>query len=122
MNTAVLFARSCFWRARSFCAPPCSPGLTPRASTQPRTGFCFRFFHSGRSFWFFGLRLAPKPQDELMGQMNNRRSKVLLGALTLAALLPFLNKAYDIDDPLFLWMGQQIMRHPLDPYGGIVHC
>ena len=53
--------------------------------------------------------------------MNDRRSKVLLGGLTLAALLPFLNKAYDIDDPLFLWMGQQIMRHPFDPYGGIVH-
>jgi hypothetical protein len=56
-----------------------------------------------------------------MGQMNDRRSKVLLGGLTLAALLPFLNKAYDIDDPLFLWMGQQIMRQPFDPYGGIVH-
>ena len=53
--------------------------------------------------------------------MNDRRSKVLLGGLTLAALLPFLNKAYDIDDPLFLWMGQQIVRHPFDPYGGIVH-
>ena len=56
-----------------------------------------------------------------MGQMNDRRSKVLLGGLTLATLLPFLNKAYDIDDPLFLWMGQQIMRQPFDPYGGIVH-
>jgi len=53
--------------------------------------------------------------------MNDRRAKVLLGGLTLAALLPFLNKAYDIDDPLFLWMGQQIMLHPFDPYGGIVH-
>jgi len=53
--------------------------------------------------------------------MNDRRSKVLLSGLTLAALLPFLNKAYDIDDPLFLWMGQQIMRQPFDPYGGIVH-
>lgn len=56
-----------------------------------------------------------------MGQMNDRRAKVLLGGFTFAALLPFLNKAYDIDDPLFLWMGQQILRHPFDPYGGTVH-
>jgi hypothetical protein len=47
--------------------------------------------------------------------MSDRRCKLLLGGLTLAALLPFLNKAYDIDDPLFLWMGQQIIRHPFDP-------
>jgi 4-amino-4-deoxy-L-arabinose transferase-like glycosyltransferase len=53
--------------------------------------------------------------------MNDRRAKALLGGLTLVALLPFLNKAYDIDDPLFLWMGQQIVRHPFDPYGGTVH-
>lgn len=53
--------------------------------------------------------------------MNDRRCKLLLGGLTLAALLPFLNKAYDIDDPLFLWMAQQIVRHPLNPYGGMVN-
>ena len=53
--------------------------------------------------------------------MNDRRCKLLLGGLTLVALVPFLNKAYDIDDPLFLWMAQQIIRHPLDPYGGTVH-
>jgi 4-amino-4-deoxy-L-arabinose transferase-like glycosyltransferase len=56
-----------------------------------------------------------------MGQMNDRRSKALLGGLTLAALLPFLNKAYDIDDPLFLWMAEQIIKHPFDPYGATVH-
>ncbi|MGI8890496.1 MAG: ArnT family glycosyltransferase [Chthoniobacterales bacterium] len=32
-----------------------------------------------------------------------------------------MNKAYDIDDPLFLWMAQQIVKHPLDPYGAVVH-
>ena len=53
--------------------------------------------------------------------MSDKRCNLLLGGLTLAALLPFLNKAYDIDDPLFLWMGQQIIRHPFDPYGGTVH-
>jgi len=32
-------------------------------------------------------------------------------------LAPFLHKAFDIDDPLFLWMAQQIAKHPFDPYG-----
>src|SRR5207249_315102 len=39
----------------------------------------------------------------------------------IAALAPFLNKAFHIDDPLFLWMGQQIARHPHDPYGFAVN-
>lgn len=56
-----------------------------------------------------------------MGLMSDKRAQLLLGALTVAVLLPFLNKAYDIDDPLFLWMAQQIVRHPFDPYGGTVH-
>src|SRR6266403_5991439 len=39
----------------------------------------------------------------------------------IAALAPFLNKAFHIDDPLFLWMAEQIARHPLDPYGFTVN-
>ncbi len=35
----------------------------------------------------------------------------------IAALAPFLNKAFHIDDPLFLWMAQQVSQHPADPYG-----
>ena len=34
----------------------------------------------------------------------------------IAALAPFLNKAFHIDDPLFLWMAQQVSQHPGDPY------
>src|SRR5438067_2868398 len=41
----------------------------------------------------------------------------LLALITAAALAPFLNKAFYVDDPLFVWMAQQIARHPLDPYG-----
>lgn len=52
--------------------------------------------------------------------MTNRRIQLLLAAVTVAALAPFLNKAFDIDDPLFLWMAQQIKHHPVDPYGAIV--
>jgi hypothetical protein len=43
--------------------------------------------------------------------------QVALVAITIAALAPFLNKAFYVDDPLFLWMAHQIVKHPLDPYG-----
>ena len=40
--------------------------------------------------------------------------------LTLAcvgSLLPFIDKAFHIDDPLFLWTARQIQAHPVDFYG-----
>jgi 4-amino-4-deoxy-L-arabinose transferase-like glycosyltransferase len=45
------------------------------------------------------------------------RSQCLLVVLTLLGLLPFSNKAFHIDDTLFVWTAQQIAHHPLDPYG-----
>jgi len=42
-------------------------------------------------------------------------------AITAAALAPFLNKAFHIDDPLFIWMAQQIAKHPFDHYGFYVN-
>jgi 4-amino-4-deoxy-L-arabinose transferase-like glycosyltransferase len=41
----------------------------------------------------------------------------IVAVAVLAALAPFLNKAFHIDDPLFLWIAQQIYMHPGDPYG-----
>ncbi len=46
-----------------------------------------------------------------------RKQSLLLTAITVVALAPFLGKAFYIDDPLFIWMAQQIAKHPLDPYG-----
>ena len=46
-----------------------------------------------------------------------RKTQLLLIGITVAVLAPFLNKAFHIDDPLFLWMAQQIAKHPFDPYG-----
>ena len=37
--------------------------------------------------------------------------------LTTACLVPFLGKAFHVDDTLFLRAGEQIQRHPLDFYG-----
>jgi hypothetical protein len=51
------------------------------------------------------------------GRWSDRRSLALLAAATLACLLPFSGKAFNMDDPLFLWSAQQIVHHPLDPYG-----
>jgi hypothetical protein len=45
------------------------------------------------------------------------KTRLLLIAITIVALAPFLNKAFHVDDPLFLWMADRITQHPLDPYG-----
>ena len=38
-------------------------------------------------------------------------------AATVVSLAPFANKAFNIDDTLFLAAARQIIAHPLDPYG-----
>jgi 4-amino-4-deoxy-L-arabinose transferase-like glycosyltransferase len=49
---------------------------------------------------------------------NSDTRRIFIAAIAvLAVLVPFLNKAFHIDDPLFLWMGQRITTHPGDPYG-----
>jgi hypothetical protein len=42
---------------------------------------------------------------------------LILLAVTLGCLAPFLGKAVHIDDPLFIWTAQHIQSHPLDFYG-----
>ena len=37
--------------------------------------------------------------------------------IVLALFVPFLNKAFNIDDPLFIWAAKHIRYHPLDFYG-----
>jgi 4-amino-4-deoxy-L-arabinose transferase-like glycosyltransferase len=37
--------------------------------------------------------------------------------LVLAAQVPFFTKAFNIDDPLFLWAARNIQAHPANPYG-----
>jgi len=41
----------------------------------------------------------------------------LLTVVTLACLLPFLGKAFHIDDPLFIWTARHLQSHPIDFYG-----
>ena len=46
-----------------------------------------------------------------------RQAVLALSLATLTCLVPFGQKAFHIDDPLFLWTGKQILSHPLDFYG-----
>jgi hypothetical protein len=44
-------------------------------------------------------------------------SLLILTVLTLACLLPFIGKAFHIDDPLFVWCAHHIQSNPFDFYG-----
>jgi 4-amino-4-deoxy-L-arabinose transferase-like glycosyltransferase len=48
---------------------------------------------------------------------GQRYPKVILLIVTLACLLPFADKAFHIDDPLFVWTGRQMQIRWWDPYG-----
>jgi hypothetical protein len=49
--------------------------------------------------------------------MRPTSAVLLLAAATVACLVPFLGKAFHIDDPLFVWTAQHIQSHPLNFYG-----
>ena len=54
---------------------------------------------------------------EILRERAARHPKWTLAALTLAALLPFIARPFNIDDPLFVWAARQIHMHPGNPYG-----
>lgn len=41
--------------------------------------------------------------------------------LPVLLLLPFVNKAFHVDDPLFVWTAQHVAKNPLDFYGFLVN-
>ncbi|MGB8370657.1 MAG: glycosyltransferase family 39 protein [Limisphaerales bacterium] len=47
----------------------------------------------------------------------SRYPLVLIGIILLICLGPFVNKAVHADDPLFIWAGQWIQKHPADFFG-----
>ena len=49
--------------------------------------------------------------------MLHRYPRILLAAATLVCLLPFIDKALHVDDPLFIWVGRQMQARWWDPYG-----
>lgn len=46
---------------------------------------------------------------------------LLLTGLALCCLIPFIGKAFNIDDTLFVWCGKQIQLHPFNPYGFFIN-
>jgi hypothetical protein len=46
-----------------------------------------------------------------------RHPLLLLTIATILVLFPFINKPFNVDDPLFVWVAQHLHSHPLDPYG-----
>lgn len=51
----------------------------------------------------------------------SRQPLALALLVCLASLTPFVDKAFHIDDPLFLWAARQIRAHPFNFYGFDVH-
>ncbi|MBK5276961.1 MAG: glycosyltransferase family 39 protein [Desulfuromonadales bacterium] len=50
-------------------------------------------------------------------QMNSTRAIGILILICLLCLVPFLNKAFNIDDPTFIGMAKHIQSNPLDYFG-----
>jgi hypothetical protein len=42
---------------------------------------------------------------------------VLVAVVWLAALVPFVGRAFNVDEPLFVWTAQHVAHHPLDFFG-----
>ncbi len=56
------------------------------------------------------------PSREIRGAGSSREA-VFVVLVTVLCLLPFIGKAFHIDDPMFLWAAEQIQQDPLDFYG-----
>ncbi len=61
------------------------------------------------------------PVSQFLIDAENKRhhlvSSLILVIISLGCLVPFLNKAFHMDDPLYLWAARQIQHHPFDFYG-----
>jgi hypothetical protein len=57
------------------------------------------------------------PTESSRNQRSRFISYLLLALAVLACLLPFSGKAFNVDDTLFVYLAQQITKHPLDPFG-----
>ncbi len=52
---------------------------------------------------------------------GRKHRAALCAAVTLASVLPFCAKAFHIDDPFYIWVGQYIQSHPFDFYGAQIN-
>jgi 4-amino-4-deoxy-L-arabinose transferase-like glycosyltransferase len=63
-------------------------------------------------------RKTPSAGEAVSEKKSSLWSSPLVPVIAVVlCLLPFVNKAFHMDDPLFVWTAQQIQKHPLDFYG-----
>jgi len=55
--------------------------------------------------------------DNLKKAWVSRHPRIVIGFISIVCLAPFINKAIHVDDPLFIWTGQWIQKHPADFFG-----
>jgi 4-amino-4-deoxy-L-arabinose transferase-like glycosyltransferase len=48
---------------------------------------------------------------------HTRGQAIVVAVITIVCLAPFVNKAFNIDDPLFIWTAKHIQTNPLNFYG-----
>lgn len=55
----------------------------------------------------------------MIGKAENisKNHLIIIGLITVISLLPFVNKAFHIDDTVFIWCAKQILLNPMDFYG-----
>ncbi len=67
------------------------------------------------------MQQARRPSDRDRTPPASRRlgrgSTLLVAVLALASLLPFADRAFRAEDPLFVWAGDQMRNDPTDFYG-----
>jgi tetratricopeptide (TPR) repeat protein len=62
------------------------------------------------------MGMATQPEN-LRKTWFLRHPLIVIGIILLVCLGPFVNKAVHVDDPLFLWTGKWIQKHPADFFG-----
>lgn len=55
--------------------------------------------------------------NKVISMICSHRAAIIVAVVTILCLVPFVNKAFHIDDPLFLWTAKQIRTNPADFYG-----
>jgi Dolichyl-phosphate-mannose-protein mannosyltransferase len=62
--------------------------------------------------------MKAEPREHLKDSWLSQHPFVVLGIVLIGCLGPFVNKAIQGDDALFVWTGQWIQGHPMDFFGG----
>lgn len=60
-------------------------------------------------------------REQPTSQLTDKGRAGIVTLLVTMIFVPFINKAYHIDDPLYLWIARQIQQHPLDFFGFAVN-